>query len=78
MSEEAAVLFQEGGTEVTSIVGRFLEHSRIYYFKIVKASEYYISSADLLTRNLDRRVETLISLTESNVIERFKNGLLKF
>ena len=58
--------------EVTSIVGRFLEHSRIYYFKNSKRPEYYISSADLLTRNLDRRVETLISLTDSNVIEDLK------
>jgi polyphosphate kinase len=54
---------------IKSIVGRFLEHSRIYYFKNGKNSEYYISSADLLTRNLDRRVETLISLKDSNVID---------
>ena len=55
--------------KIKSIVGRFLEHSRIYYFK---HSGYYISSADLLTRNLDRRVETLISLKESNVIRQLK------
>lgn len=55
--------------KIKSIVGRFLEHSRIYYFK---HSGYYISSADLLTRNLDRRVETLISLKESNVISQLK------
>lgn len=53
---------------IKSIVGRFLEHSRIYYFKNGKSPEYYISSADLLTRNLDRRVETLISLKDSNVV----------
>lgn len=55
--------------KIKSIVGRFLEHSRIFYFK---HSGYYISSADLLTRNLDRRVETLISLKESNVIGQLK------
>lgn len=57
---------------IKSIVGRFLEHSRIYYFKNGKNSEYYISSADLLTRNLDKRVETMISLKDSNVIEMLK------
>ena len=55
--------------KVKSIVGRFLEHSRIYYFK---NSGYFISSADLLTRNLDRRVETLISLKDSNVVKQLK------
>lgn len=51
--------------KIKSIVGRFLEHSRIFYFK---HSGYYISSADLLTRNLDRRVETLIPIKDSNVV----------
>lgn len=55
---------------VKSIVGRFLEHSRIYYFKNNKSSEYFISSADLLTRNLDKRVETLVSVKDSNVIKK--------
>jgi len=58
---------------VKSIVGRFLEHSRIYYFyNGGKNSEYYISSADLLTRNLDKRIEVLISLKDSSVIEQVK------
>ena len=57
---------------IKSIVGRFLEHSRIYYFKNGKNSEYYISSADLLTRNLDKRVETLISLKDSSVVQQLK------
>lgn len=57
---------------IKSIVGRFLEHSRIYYFYNDKNPEYYISSADLLTRNLDRRVETLVSLKDSNVVKQIE------
>lgn len=57
---------------IKSIVGRFLEHSRIYYFGNGKNHEYYISSADLLTRNLDKRVETLISLKDSAVVKQLK------
>jgi polyphosphate kinase len=44
---------------VISIVGRFLEHSRIYYFRNKGAEEYFISSADAMKRNLEARVEVL-------------------
>lgn len=63
---------------VKSIVGRFLEHSRIYYFKNNGNPDYFISSADLLTRNLDRRVEIMISLKDSNVTNKLKEIIKVF
>ena len=45
---------------VTSILGRFLEHSRIYYFHNGGAEEVYLGSADMMPRNLIRRVEILV------------------
>jgi len=44
---------------VVSIVGRFLEHGRIYYFRNGGAEEYLIGSADIMTRNLESRVEVV-------------------
>ena len=49
---------------VTSIVGRFLEHSRIFYFRNGGAEEVYLGSADLMPRNLDRRVEVLFPVRD--------------
>ena len=46
--------------KVRSILGRFLEHSRIYYFRNDGAEDYFIGSADMMHRNLDRRVESLV------------------
>ena len=45
---------------VRSIVGEFLEHSRIFYFQNGGAEEIYMGSADWMPRNLDRRVENRI------------------
>ena len=57
---------------VTSIVGRFLEHSRIYYFRNGGEDDIYIGSADLMPRNLDRRVETLFPVQDVASIEQVK------
>ncbi len=49
---------------VVSVVGRFLEHSRIYYFHNGGDEEYYIGSADAMMRNLEHRVEVLVPVEE--------------
>lgn len=52
---------------VVSIVGRFLEHARIYYFRNAGDEEYYIGSADLMKRNLEGRVEVLAPVEDSEL-----------
>lgn len=51
---------------VRSIIGKFLEHARIYYFYNSGNEEYYLSSADWMTRNLDKRVELLFPIRGKN------------
>jgi polyphosphate kinase len=62
--------------EVTSVVGRFLEHSRIYYFHNGGDEEVYLGSADLMPRNLDHRVEILFPLADDNLVARVRDELL--
>lgn len=52
---------------VTSIVGRFLEHSRIYYFRNGGKEEIFMGSADLMPRNLDNRVEVLFPMSSDYI-----------
>lgn len=63
---------------IRSLVGRYLEHSRIYYFYNNDNSEIFISSADLLSRNLDRRVEIMVPITENEVRTKLFDILLNY
>ncbi len=54
---------------VISIVGRYLEHSRIYYFHNQGQEEVYIGSADWMTRNLDRRVEAVVPVEDPEIVK---------
>jgi len=58
--------------EVISIVGRFLEHSRIYYFFHNGEEKMYLSSADMMTRNMIKRVEILFPILDPNLVKRLK------
>jgi polyphosphate kinase len=60
---------------VKSIVGRFLEHTRIYYFKSKGQSRIFLGSADLMQRNLDRRVELVFPLPDENIKKRVREIL---
>jgi polyphosphate kinase len=61
---------------VISIVGRFLEHARIYYFRNGGDEEYYIGSADIMARNLESRVETVVPV-EAPQLRRELRYILK-
>jgi polyphosphate kinase len=62
---------------VTSVVGRFLEHPRIYYFENGDQPEIYMGSADIMPRNLDRRVETIYPIEDDAIKTRVINEVLK-
>jgi polyphosphate kinase len=62
--------------EVVSIVGRFLEHSRVYYFRNGGAEEVYIGSADLMSRNIDNRVEVLVPVKQPEIIRTILDRVL--
>ena len=61
---------------VRSVVGRFLEHSRIFYFLNDGEEEIYIGSADWMTRNLDRRVEVVAPVLSPNLKKYLKDTVL--
>jgi polyphosphate kinase len=63
---------------VTSIVGRFLEHSRVFYFANAGEEEFYFGSADWMTRNFDRRVEAVTPVEDVTNHERLRSLLDTF
>ncbi len=62
---------------VISIVSRFLEHSRIYYFTNGGEEEIYLGSADLMPRNLNRRVEVLFPIQDRNYVRYLRDTVLE-
>jgi polyphosphate kinase len=61
---------------VISVVGRFLEHSRIYYFHNGGEEVIYLGSADLMTRNLNRRVEVLFPIEDRRLVLHLRDRVL--
>ncbi len=62
---------------VTSVVGRFLEHARLYYFRNGGEEELFLGSADLMPRNLDRRVEILFPIESPHLRKELVEDLLQ-
>ncbi|TFI54427.1 polyphosphate kinase 1 [Mastigocladus laminosus UU774] len=60
---------------VISIIGRFLEHSRIFHFHNNNSDEIYIGSADWMPRNLDRRVEAVTPVEDPKILQNLQNIL---
>jgi polyphosphate kinase len=61
---------------VISVVGRFLEHSRIYYFHNGGIPEIYLGSADLMPRNINARVEVLFPLEDASLVRNLREAVL--
>ncbi|MEO8083949.1 MAG: polyphosphate kinase 1 [Ardenticatenales bacterium] len=64
------------GIHVRSIVGRFLEHHRIYYFANAGAEQLYLGSADMMPRNIDRRVEVLFPVEDPRLVQQVRDDIL--
>lgn len=62
---------------VISVVGRFLEHSRIYYFHNLGQPDLYLGSADMMPRNIDRRVEVIFPIENPQMREEIVENILK-
>ena len=62
--------------EVISIVGRFLEHSRIYYFANGGHEEIFLGSADMMGRNLNHRVELIFPVADKRLVTRLRREIL--
>ncbi len=62
---------------VRSVVGRFLEHSRLYWFANGGQPELYIGSADLMERNLDRRVEAMCPVRDASLANHIRDIVLQ-
>lgn len=60
---------------VTSVIGRYLEHSRIFYFRNAGKEEYYIGSADWMYRNLDWRVEAIVPVAQPDLQRQLRDVL---
>ncbi len=63
--------------KVISIVGRYLEHSRLFYFYNNGGEEMYLSSADMMQRNLDRRVEIAFPVEDKKIKDELLKSLIK-
>ena len=61
--------------EVRSVIGRFLEHSRVYFFENAGQPEYFAASADFLPRNMFRRVETCFPILQKKMVDRLRDDL---
>jgi len=62
---------------VVSIVGRFLEHSRVFFFENGGAHEVYMGSADLMPRNLNERVETVFPVEDPELVRTVREDILE-
>jgi len=62
---------------VISIIGRFLEHSRVYAFHNGGEPDVWIGSADLMRRNLDRRIEVMVPIRDSRLVRHLIEGVLE-